>query len=210
MGAVSLCPGERKYFRMGNICSKKIPPVYEAKTVSDLAQRVYTEKFKHEKVGDVRDVRALVDSSCAGQFWRWWRLGEKDERGVEVSRMTFLYLVISTWLEGSRTSDRGLTLEILTHISQTFFTDPDKLECLVPFQDVAGKVLDIFTGLDQVLAPVNGVVTRGVLDQVVENIIFLRTDPLIRDELEPSYKMFLKEMSLKSSRKMQQCLLSLL
>ena len=197
---------------MGNICSKKLPPVYEAKTVSDLAQRVYTEKFKHEKIGggDVIDVRALVDSSCAGQFWRWWRLGEKDERGVEVSRITFLFLVTSTWLEGSRGSERGLTLEILTHISQMFFTDPDKLECLVPFQDVGGKVLDIFTGLEQVLSPVNGVVTRGVLDQLIENIIFLKTDPQIRDELETSYKMFLKEMSLKSSRKMQQCLLSLL
>ena len=194
---------------MGNICSKKIPPVYEAKTVSDLAQRVYTEKLKHEKVvgGDVKD---LVDSSCAGQFWRWWRLAEKDDRGVEVSRMTFLFLVSSSWLEGSRGGDRGLALEILTIISQTFFTDPDKLECVVPFQDVAGKVTAIFTGLDQVLSPVNGVVTRGVLDQLVENIISLKTDPLIRDELEPSYKMFLKEMSLKSSRKMQQCLLSLL
>ena len=194
---------------MGNICSKKIPPVYEAKNVSELAQRVVTEKMKHEKPGG-GDVRDLVDSSCAGQFWRWWRLAEKDERGVEVSRMTFLYLVLATWLEGTRGVERGLTLEILTHISQTFFTDPDKLECLVPFQDLTGKVLDIFTGLDQVLAPVNGVVTRGVLDQLIDNIIFLKTDPLIRDELEPSYKMFLKEMSLKSSRKMQQCLLSLL
>ena len=196
---------------MGNICSKKLPPVYEAKTVSDLAQRVYTEKLKHEKVvgGDV-SLRDLVDSSCAGQFWRWWRLAEKDERGVEVSRMTFLFLVTSTWLEASRGSDRGLVLEILTHLSQTFFTDPDKLESVVPFQDVGGKVTAVFTGLDQVLSPVNGVVTRGALDQLIENIIFLKTDPLIRDELEPSYKMFLKEMSLKSSRKMQQCLLSLL
>ena len=124
--------------------------------------------------------------------------------------MTFLFLVTSTWLEASRGSDRGLVLEILTHLSQTFFTDPDKLESVVPFQDVGGKVTAVFTGLDQVLSPVNGVVTRGALDQLIENIIFLKTDPLIRDELEPSYKMFLKEMSLKSSRKMQQCLLSLL
>merc|ERR1712025_489611 len=122
--------------------------------------------------------------------------------------MTFLYLVTSTWLEGSKGSDRGHTLEILTIISQTFFTDPDKLECVVPFQDLGGKVIDIFTGLEQVLSPSNGVITRGVLDQLTENIITLKTDPLIRDELEPSYKMFLKEMSLKSSRKMQQCLLS--
>ena len=123
--------------------------------------------------------------------------------------MAFLYLVTSTWLAEARGRDRGLTLDILSLTRRTFFTDPDQLDCVVPFQDLRGKIIDIFTGLDQVLSPTNGVVVKGVLDELVENILFLRSDPLIRDELEPLYKMFLKEMSQKSSRK-QQCLLSLL
>ena len=192
---------------MGNICSKTISQVHQAKTVTELAQKVHAEKLRREK--EIVDIRAAIDSSCAGQLWRWWRLSEKDERGVEVSRMAFLYLVTSTWLAEARGRDRGLPLDILSLPRRTFFTDPDQLDCVVPFQDLRGKIIDIFTGLDQVLSPTNGVVVKGVLDELVENILFLRSDPLIRDELEPLYKMFLKEMSQKSSRK-QQCLLSLL
>ena len=193
---------------MGNICSKTASPPYQAKTLTELVHRIYLEKLKHEK--KVGDLAGLVDSSCAQQLWRWWRLSEKDDRGVEVNRVTFLYLLTTTWLVETRGQDRQLTLHILSLIRTTFFTDPDQLDCVVPFQDLRGKIIDIFTGLDQVLSPVNGVVVRGVLEELIENILFLRTDPLIRDELEPLYKMFLKEMSLKSSRRMQQCLLSLL
>ena len=193
---------------MGNICSKTASPPYQAKTLTELVHRIYLEKLKHEK--KVGDLAGLVDSSCAQQLWRWWRLSEKDDRGVEVNRITFLYLLTTTWLAETRGQDRQLTLHILSLIRTTFFTDPDQLDCVVPFQDLRGKIIDIFTGLDQVLSPVNGVVVRGVLEELIENILFLRTDPLIRDELEPLYKMFLKEMSLKSSRRMQQCLLSLL
>ena len=193
---------------MGNICSKTASPPYQAKTLTELVHRIYVEKLKHEK--KVGDMAGLVDSSCAQQLWRWWRLSEKDDRGVEVNRITFLYLLTTTWLAETRGQDRQLTLDILGLIRTTFFTDPDQLDCVVPFQDLRGKIIDIFTGLDQVLSPANGVVVRGVLDELIENILFLRTDPLIRDELEPLYKMFLKEMSLKSSRRMQQCLLSLL
>ena len=77
-------------------------------------------------------------------------------------------------------------------------------------QDVHGKVTKIYTDLGSVLTPSNGVVVTGVLNDLVQNLVVLKTDPVIKDELDPIYKLFLKEMSLKPSRKAQQCILSLL
>ena len=68
----------------------------------------------------------------------------------------------------------------------------------------------IYTGLQSILTPVNGVIVSGVLNELVQNLCGLKSDPLIKDELDPLYKLFLKEMSLKPSRKAQQCILSLL
>ena len=69
---------------------------------------------------------------------------------------------------------------------------------------------EIYTGLHSVLTPVNGVIVSGVLNELIQNLCGLKSDPLIKDELDPLYKLFLKEMSLKPSRKAQQCILSLL
>ena len=77
-------------------------------------------------------------------------------------------------------------------------------------QDVHSCVTKIYTGLQSTLSPKNGVILSGVLNEVVQNLILLKSDPVIKDELDPMYKMFLKEMSLKPSRKAQQCILSLL
>ena len=68
----------------------------------------------------------------------------------------------------------------------------------------------IYTSLQSVLAPQNGVILSGVLNELIQNLTTLKSDPIIKDELDSTYKMFLKEMSLKPSRKAQQCLLSLL
>ena len=77
-------------------------------------------------------------------------------------------------------------------------------------QDVHSKVFKIYTSLQSVLAPQNGVILSGVLNELIQNLTTLKSDPIIKDELDSTYKMFLKEMSLKPSRKAQQCLLSLL
>ena len=124
------------------------------------------------------------------------------------NKILFEYLVLATWLEGAE--ERGLVMDILTNIRDKFFTDPDKVESIVPFQDVHGKVIDIFVGLDNVLDAVNGVVVSGVLTELIKNLLSMTEDPVYRDELDPLYKVFLKDMSLKASRRVQHCILSLL
>ena len=77
-------------------------------------------------------------------------------------------------------------------------------------QDVHSTVTKIYIGFQSTLSPNNGVIVSGVLNELVQNLITLKSDPVIKDELDPMYKMFLKEMALKPSRKAQQCILSLL
>ena len=116
---------------MGSICPKKIPP-YEAKSVSELADRV-VDKFLETKKTGSEDMCSLIENSCAEEFWKHWRLKDKDDRGVEVNKKMFLYLVLVSWLDKSK-QNRGQTLEILTSIKREFFTDPDMVECNVHFQ----------------------------------------------------------------------------
>ena len=116
---------------MGSICPKKIPP-YEAKSVSELADRV-VDKFVESKKTGSDDISSLIENSCAEEFWKNWRLKDKDDRGVEVNKKMFLFLVLVSWLEKSKQS-RGQTLEILTSIKKEIFTDPDMVECTVHFQ----------------------------------------------------------------------------
>lgn len=116
---------------MGSICPKKIPP-YEAKSVSELADRV-VEKFVDSKKNGSDDISSLIENSCAEEFWKHWRLKDKDDRKVEVNKKMFLFLVLVSWLEKSKQS-RGQTLEILTSIKKEIFTDPDMVECTVHFQ----------------------------------------------------------------------------
>lgn len=184
---------------MGNVCLKKVPAAFEARSVADLAYKV-VEKLKDDnKVGDLDKV---IEESCAYEFWRWWRMADLD------NKVLFEYLVLAIWLQEAK--ERGLVMDILVNIQNKFFNDPDKVESVVPFQDTHGKVIDIFEGLDSVLNAMNGVVVSGILTELIKNLVFLTEDPVIRDELDPLYKVFLKEMSLKPSRKVQHCILSLL
>lgn len=189
---------------MGSICPKKAAP-YEARSVSELAERVVDKMLETKKNGDMT---VMIETSCAAEFWSWWRLKDKDDKGVEVSRKIFLFLVLVCWLDKVKT--RGQTLEVLSKIQQEIFTDPDMVECVVPFQDVHSNIHKIYTDLQLVLAPVNGVVVGGVLLNLKSNLLQLKSDPVIKDELDPLYKTFLKEMSLKPSRIAQQCIMSLL
>jgi len=184
---------------MGNICLKKVPAAYEARSVADLALRV-VDKLKDEK--RVGDLEKIIEESCANEFWNWWRMADLD------NKILFEFLVLATWLQGAE--ERGLVMDILVNIKDKFFNDTDKVESVVPFQDTHGKVIDIFEGLDSVLDAVNGVVVSGVLTELIKNLIFLTEDPVFRDELDPLYKVFLKEMSLRASRRVQHCILSLL
>ena len=124
------------------------------------------------------------------------------------NKILFEYLVLATWLQSAE--ERGLVMDILVNIRDKFFNDSDKVESVVPFQDTHGKIIDIFEGLDSVLDAVNGVVVSGVLTELIKNLLFLTEDPVFRDELDPLYKVFLKEMSLKASRRVQHCILSIL
>ena len=124
------------------------------------------------------------------------------------NKVLFEYLVLAKWLQCAE--ERGLIMDILVMIRDKFFNDPDKVESVVPFQDTHGKVIPIFEGLDNVLNAVNGVVVSGVLTELIDNLAFLTEDPVIRDELDPLYKVFLREMSLRPSRRVQHCILSLL
>ena len=116
---------------MGSICPKKIPP-YEAKSVTELADRV-VDKFVESKKTGSDDISSLIENSCAEEFWKHWRLKDKDDRGVEVNKKMLLFLVLVSWLEKTKQS-RGQTLEILTSIKREIFTDPDMVECSVHFQ----------------------------------------------------------------------------
>ena len=116
---------------MGSICPKKIPP-YEAKSVTELADRV-VDKFVESKKTGSEDISSLIENSCAEEFWKHWRLKDKDDRGVEVNKKMFLFLVLVSWLEKTKQS-RGQTLEILTSIKREIFTDPDMVESTVHFQ----------------------------------------------------------------------------
>ena len=50
---------------MGNVCLKKVPAAYEARSVADLAYKV-VEKLKDDnKVGDLEKV---IEESCACKF----------------------------------------------------------------------------------------------------------------------------------------------
>ena len=192
---------------MGSIlsCPKKIPP-YEARSVSELAERVVEKIMKESRRSG--DIKTVIETSCAAEFWCWWRMKDKDDRGVEVSRIMFLFLILVTWLEKVKT--RAQTLEVVTLIKQEVFTDPDMVETLVPFQDVHSNVHKIYTDLTSVLSPDNGVVVSGALVSLNHNLSQLKSDPVIKDELDSLYRTFLKEMSMKPSRKAQQCILSLL
>eukprot|EP00092_Neocalanus_flemingeri_P105850 GFUD01135743.1.p1 GENE.GFUD01135743.1~~GFUD01135743.1.p1 ORF type:complete len:174 (+),score=40.26 GFUD01135743.1:124-645(+) len=168
---------------MGNICLKKVPAAYEARSVADLAFRV-VEKLKDEK--RIGDLEKIIEESCANEFWNWWRMSDMD------NKILFEYLVLATWLQGAE--ERGLVMDILVNLRDKFFNDPDKVESVVPFQDTHA----------------NGVVVSGVLTELIKNLLFLTEDPVYRDELDPLYKIFLKEMSLKASRRVQHCILSIL
>ena len=115
---------------MGSICPKKIPP-YEAKSVVELAERV-VDKFIDDKKKVSGDARSSIETSCAEEFWKDYRMKVKKKE-VEVNRLIFLYLVLVTWLEKVK-ENRGQVLEILTSIKNEFFTDPDMVECTISFQ----------------------------------------------------------------------------
>ena len=51
---------------MGNICLKKVPAAYEARSVADLAFRV-VDKLKDEK--RVGDLEKIIEESCASKLF---------------------------------------------------------------------------------------------------------------------------------------------
>jgi hypothetical protein len=120
----------------------------------------------------------------------------------------FEFLVLAAWLE--KAESRGLQLDLLTIIRDKFFSDPDGVEPGVAFQDPHALVHGMFGGLARVLAPPNGVVVSGDLATVKGHLASLRGDPVIREELEPLYKVFLREMANSPRRKLQNCILSIL
>ena len=201
---------------MGNLCLHTVP-VYEARTVAELASRVVEKQGKEPKVGDLEK---LLGSSCASklhiltqattsydfcisdEFWLWWRMTDKE------NRLLFQFLVLTAWLQ--RAENRGLELDLLVQIRDRFFSDPDKVESAVPFQDIHSKVPSVFLDLDRVLSPTNGVVVSGVLDNLKKELVELREDPVFRDDLDQLYKVFLKEMAQTARRKVQNCILSIM
>ena len=116
---------------MGSICPKKIPP-YEAKNVTELAEKV-VDKIIESKKGEFENVISVIETSCAQEFWKHWRMKDKDDKGVEVNKKMFLFLVLVSWLDKMR-DNRGQSLEILTSLKREIFTDPDMVECTVHFQ----------------------------------------------------------------------------
>ena len=201
---------------MGNLCLHTVP-VYEARNVAELASRVVEKQGKEPKVGDLEK---LLGSSCASklhiltqattsydfyisdEFWLWWRMTDKE------NRLLFQFLVLTAWLQ--RAENRGLELDLLVQIRDRFFSDPDKVESAVPFQDIHSKVPSVFLDLDRVLSPTNGVVVSGVLDNLKKELVELREDPVFRDDLDQLYKVFLKEMAQTARRKVQNCILSIM
>ena len=93
-------------------------------------------------------------------------------------------------------------------VKEKFFSDPDGVECALPFHDTHGRVLAIFSELELALG--GATAGAGLLAGLLDSLTALTEDPVIRDELNPFYLTFLKEMSLKPTRKLQQCILSIL
>ena len=52
---------------MGNLCLHTVP-VYEARTVAELASRVVEKQGKENKVGDLEK---LLGTSCASKHFDW-------------------------------------------------------------------------------------------------------------------------------------------
>ena len=124
------------------------------------------------------------------------------------NRLLFQFLVLTAWLQ--KAENRGLELDLLVNIRDRFFSDPNKVESSVPLQDIHSKVPAVFSDLDRVLNPTNGVVVGGVLDKLKKMLLELREDPVFRDDLDQLYKVFLKEMAQTARRKVQNCILSIL
>ena len=124
------------------------------------------------------------------------------------NRLLFQFLVLTAWLQ--KAESRGLELDLLVQIRDRFFCDPDKVESAVPFQDIHSKVPSVFSDLDRVLSPTNGVVVSGVLDKLKKELVELREDPVFQDDLDQLYKVFLKEMAQTARRKVQNCILSIM
>ena len=124
------------------------------------------------------------------------------------NRLLFQFLVLTAWLQ--KAESRGLELDLLVNIRDRFFSDPDKVESAVPFQDIHSKVPSIYANLDRILNPTNGVVVSGVLDNLKKDLLELREDPVFRDDLDQLYKIFLKEMAQTAKRKVQNCILSIM
>ena len=103
-----------------------------------------------------------------------------------------------------------MELDLLVNIRDRFFSDPDKVESAVPFQDIHSKMPSIYTNLDRILNPTNGVVVSRVLDNLKKELLELREDPVFRDDLDQLYKVFLKEMAQTAKRKVQNCILSIM
>ena len=74
---------------MGSICPKKIPP-YEAKSVVELAERV-VDKFIDDKKKVSGDARSSIETSCAEEFWKDYRMKVKKKESRRL-----LWTVIST------------------------------------------------------------------------------------------------------------------
>ena len=98
-------------------------------------------------------------------------------------------------------------IKVLAVVKEKYFSDPDGVECALPFHDTHGRVLTIFSELELALG---GAAGAGLLASLLDSLTALTEDPVIRDELNPIYLTFLKEMSLKPTRKLQQCILSIL
>merc|ERR1711990_1050264 len=141
---------------MGNLCLHSVP-AYEARIVADLASRVVEKQGKEQKVGDLEK---LLGASCANEFWHWWRMATDKE-----NLLLFQFLVLTAWLQ--KAENRGLELDLLVNIRDRFFSDPDKVESSLPFQDIHSKVPSIYVNLDRILNPTNGVVVSGVLDNLL-------------------------------------------
>ena len=148
------------------------------------------------------DFYTLLTLGFSDEFWQWWRMTDKE------NRLLFQFLVLTAWLQ--KAESRGLELDLLVNISSRFFSDPDKVESAVPFQDIHSKVPSIYVNIDRIFNPTNGVVVSGVLDNLKKELLDLREDPVFRDDLDQLYKIFLKEMAQTAKRKVQNCILSIM
>ena len=69
----------------------------------------------------------------SAEFCSWWRMASEQE-----NQLLFQFLVLVAWLE--RANTRGLEMDLLIHIRDAFFSDPDRVESALPLQDVHGAV----------------------------------------------------------------------